>query len=102
MFKVNLSHALKLKTYFQGLHLYHVWFGNTNFEVPILESVLIMNEFPDIFSDDLSGVLPKRYINFNVDLLPNTHLISIPPYNMAPTKLKKMKDQSKDLLDKSL
>ena len=39
-------------------------------------------------------------MNFGKDILPDTHPISIPPYRMAPTKLKNFKKQLKDFLRK--
>ncbi|WMV24573.1 hypothetical protein MTR67_017958 [Solanum verrucosum] len=39
-------------------------------------------------------------IDFGIDLLPDTQPISIPPYRIAPTELKELKEQLKDLLDK--
>ena len=38
-------------------------------------------------------------MDFCIDLLPETN-ISIPPYRMAPTELKELKAQLKDLFDK--
>ena len=43
---------------------------------------------------------PDREIEFNIDLLPGTNPISIAPYRMAPTKLKELKEQLQELLDK--
>src|SRR5688572_6727956 len=69
-------------------------------EVPSLESVPTVSEFPDVFPDDLPGIPPEREIDFGIDLLPDTRPISIPPYRMAPAELKELKEQLKDLLDK--
>ncbi|WMV45357.1 hypothetical protein MTR67_038742 [Solanum verrucosum] len=33
-------------------------------KVPSLESVLIVNEFPEVFPDDLPGISPEREIDF--------------------------------------
>ncbi|KAH0706337.1 hypothetical protein KY285_010839 [Solanum tuberosum] len=41
-------------------------------------------------------------MDFVIDLFPDTQPISIPPYRMAPTELKELKEQLKDLLDKGL
>ena len=59
-----------------------------------------MNEFPELFPNDLPGIPSEREIDFNIDLLPDTNPISIPPYWMAPAELKEFKAQLKDLLDK--
>ncbi|XP_073219705.1 uncharacterized protein [Cicer arietinum] len=39
-------------------------------------------------------------IEFSINLVPNTHPISIPPYRMAPVELKELREQLQDLLDK--
>ncbi|KAH0661922.1 hypothetical protein KY284_026853 [Solanum tuberosum] len=49
---------------------------------------------------DLLGVPPEREIYFGIDILPDTHPISIPPYRMAPTELKELKEKLKYLLEK--
>ena len=69
-------------------------------KVPSSESVPVVSEFPEVFPDDLPDIPPEWEIDFGIDLLPDTQPISIPPYRMAPTKLKELKEQLKDLLDK--
>ena len=59
-----------------------------------------MKRFPKVFLDDLPGDPTEREIDFSIDIIPNTHPISIPLHIMAPTELKKLKVQLKDLLDK--
>ena len=59
-----------------------------------------MNEFPDVFPEELPGLPPEREIDFAIDVLPDTKPISIPPYRMAPAELKELKEQLKDLLEK--
>ncbi|XP_075074805.1 uncharacterized protein LOC142162357 [Nicotiana tabacum] len=67
---------------------------------PTLQSVPVVNEFPDVFPDKLPGLPPEREINFAIDMLPDTQPISIPLYRMAPAELKELKAQLKDLLNK--
>ncbi|WMV19427.1 hypothetical protein MTR67_012812 [Solanum verrucosum] len=69
-------------------------------ETPTLESVPVINEFPKVFPNDLPCVPPEREIDFGIDLLPNMQPVSILPYCMAPTELKELNEQLKDLLDK--
>ena len=47
--------------------------------------------FPDVFPEDLPGLPLVRVIDFGIDLDPDTLPLSIPPYCMAPTKLKELK-----------
>ncbi|KAH0765186.1 hypothetical protein KY285_001057 [Solanum tuberosum] len=69
-------------------------------ETPPLESVPIVNEFEEVFLDDLPGIPLEREIDFGIDLLLDMQHISIPPYRMAPEELKELKKQLKDMLDK--
>ncbi|XP_070040151.1 uncharacterized protein [Nicotiana tomentosiformis] len=50
--------------------------------------------------DVVTGLLPKREIEFAIDTLPNTQLIYIPPYRIAHAELRELKEQPRDLLDK--
>ena len=53
-----------------------------------------------MFPKDLPGVLPERKINFEIDLIPDTQPIFIPPYIRTPSDLKELNELLKDLLDK--
>ena len=68
--------------------------------IPSIDLVLVVNEFQDVFPDDLPLVPPPREIVFGIKLDPDTKSISIPPYRMAPTELKELKLQLKDLTEK--
>ena len=54
----------------------------------------------DIFPEKLPGLPPDREIEFCIDVVPDTDPISMPPYRMAPTELKELNEQLKELLDK--
>ena len=56
--------------------------------------------FGEVFPNDLPCIPPERQIYFNMDFLPETNAISIPPYRMDLAELKELKAQLKDLLDK--
>ena len=59
-----------------------------------------MKDFQEVFLDDLPGIPLKREIDFGIDLIPDTQPTLIHPYRTALAKLKKFKDQLKDLQDK--
>ncbi|XP_049378101.1 uncharacterized protein LOC125842853 [Solanum stenotomum] len=73
---------------------------DVDFEIHSLESVPIVNEFSKVFPDDLLNIPPEWDLDFGIDLIPDTQPISIPPYRMAPTERKELKEQLKDLLDR--
>ena len=81
--------------------IYHiVRVRDVDSDSPSLESVPIVNEFLDVFPDDLPGIPLEREIDFGIDLLPDTNPISIPPYRMDPVELKELEEKLQDLLDK--
>ena len=43
----------------------------------------VVQEFPDVFSDDITDLLPEREVEFEIDLMPGTSPISIAPYRMS-------------------
>ncbi|KAH0757932.1 hypothetical protein KY290_021425 [Solanum tuberosum] len=82
-------------------YLYHlVWVKDSSSKTPTLKSVPVVNEFPEMLAKNLLRVPLEREIDFGIDLLPDTQLISIPSYRMAQVELKELKEQLKDLLDK--
>ena len=59
-----------------------------------------MCEYTDVFSIDYSGLPPQREVEFGIECVPRTNPISKAPYRMASSKLKGLKEQLQDLLDK--
>ena len=47
----------------------------------------LVSEFLDVFPLELFGLPLERKIEFCIDLIPRTSLVSIAPYRMAPTEL---------------
>ncbi|KAA0066851.1 reverse transcriptase [Cucumis melo var. makuwa] len=64
------------------------------------EDVPVVNEYLDAFPTDLSGLPPDREVEFTIELLLGTTPISQAPYRMAPSKLKELKMQLQELVDK--
>ncbi|XP_038717242.1 uncharacterized protein LOC120010525 [Tripterygium wilfordii] len=59
----------------------------------------MVEEYIDVFSDELPRLPPKREIDFTIELYPNVKPISIPPYRMASEKLKELMTQLEELQD---
>jgi hypothetical protein len=57
----------------------------------------VVNEFPDVFPDDLPGMPPDRDIEFIIELLPGTAPIAKRPYRMGVDELEELKKQIKEL-----
>jgi hypothetical protein len=68
-------------------------------ESPV-EKISVVCEYPDVFPDELPGMPPDRYIEFAIELQPETAPISKRPYRMPPAELAELKKQLQELLDK--
>ena len=64
------------------------------------KNIPVVSEYPDVFPKDVQDLSPDRDVEFSIDILPGTTPILKAPYRMAPTKMKELKIQLQDLLDK--
>ena len=65
-----------------------------------LKDVPVVNEFVNVFPEDLPVLPPDREVMFEIEVLPGIVPISKAPYRMAPVELKELQVQLQDLLDK--
>jgi len=84
----------------KGCDMYLAYVRNVSIDTPTVESVLVVRDYPDVFPTDLPGMPPDTDIDFGIDLFLGTQLIFILSYRMDPSKLKELKEQLQDLLDK--
>nr|ABB46907.1 retrotransposon protein, putative, Ty3-gypsy subclass [Oryza sativa Japonica Group] len=52
-----------------------------------LQEIPIVQDYPDVFPEDLPGMPPKRDIEFRINLVPGTNPIHKRPYRMAAIEL---------------
>ncbi|GJR68210.1 putative reverse transcriptase domain-containing protein [Tanacetum coccineum] len=65
-----------------------------------LEDVPIVQDFPDVFPEDLPGLPPTRQVEFQIDLIPGVAPVARAPYRLAPSEMKELSEQIKELSDK--
>jgi hypothetical protein len=65
-----------------------------------LEEIKVVNEYPDVFPDELPGMPPDRDIEFSIELIPGTAPIYKRPYGMNVKDLAELKKQIDELLSK--
>ena len=86
----------------QGCEAYIAYVLDTERGSPRIEYIPIVCEFPDVFPDELPGLLPDREIEFTINLAPGTEPVSKAPYRMAPVEMKELSTQLQDLLDRGI
>jgi hypothetical protein len=62
--------------------------------------VPVVRDFPDVFPENLSGIPPDHEIEFQIDLVLGAQPVAKAPYLLAPSKMKELMAQLKDLLNK--
>ena len=65
-----------------------------------LKNIVVVQDFPEVFPNDIPGLLPNREIEFSIDLMSGVGPISMAPYRMSPFELAELKKQLEELLEK--
>nr|GEU53321.1 putative reverse transcriptase domain, ribonuclease H-like domain, aspartic peptidase domain protein [Tanacetum cinerariifolium] len=62
--------------------------------------IVVVRDFPRVFSDDLSGLPPIQEIKFRIELIPRAIPVAKSLYRLAPSELEELSGQLKELQDK--
>ncbi|GKG35492.1 hypothetical protein Tco_0440646, partial [Tanacetum coccineum] len=54
------------------------------------EEIVVVRDFLEVFSDDLSGLPPIREIEFRIELVPGAIPVVKPPYRVAPSEMEEL------------
>jgi hypothetical protein len=66
-------------------------------KVTALEETIVVQEYPNVFLEELPGMPPDHNIEFLIELLPRTPPISKRPYRMPVNELVELKKQLAEL-----
>nr|GEU62238.1 hypothetical protein [Tanacetum cinerariifolium] len=72
------------------------------FRIPLEEDVPVIQDFPEVFPEELPGLSPPRQVEFCIDLITGDAPVARAPYRLAPSEIKELSKQMKDLLKKVL
>ncbi|XP_027158207.1 uncharacterized protein LOC113759830 [Coffea eugenioides] len=86
----------------KGVQGYLAFLINTPSDKVSLEDVPVVEDFPDIFPEELESLSPELEIAFKINVISGLAPISKTPYRMAPAELKELKLQLQDLLERGL
>ncbi|GJT76952.1 putative reverse transcriptase domain-containing protein [Tanacetum coccineum] len=103
--RLNIISCTKTQKYLQKgcpIFLAHVTTKETedNSKEKQLEDIPIVRDFPNVFPEDLSGIPPTRQVEFQIDLIPGAAPVARAPYRLAPSEMKELSEQLKELSDK--
>ncbi|GJV53657.1 putative reverse transcriptase domain-containing protein [Tanacetum coccineum] len=66
-----------------------------------LENVPIIQDFLEVFPEELHGLSPPRHVEFHIDLIPGAAPLARAPYRLAPSNIKELSEQLQELSKKS-
>ncbi|GJU37329.1 putative reverse transcriptase domain-containing protein [Tanacetum coccineum] len=66
------------------------------------EEIVVVRDFPEVFSNDLSRLLPIREIEGRIELILRATPVAKSPYHLAPSEMEELSGQLKELQDKDL
>ena len=69
-------------------------------ESPRLEDYQVLQEFRDVFPNEILGLPLKRDIDFTIELVPGAAPVSKAPYRMSTPEMLELKMQLHELLEK--
>nr|GEW46964.1 reverse transcriptase domain-containing protein [Tanacetum cinerariifolium] len=61
------------------------------------EDVPVVQDYPEVFPNDFSGLPPARPVEFQIDLIPGAAPVARAPYRFAPSEMKELSEH--DLFD---
>ena len=65
-----------------------------------MEDYQVLQEFRDVFPEEILGLPPKRDIDFTIELVPGAAPVSKAPYRMSTPEMLELKMQLQELLEK--
>ena len=80
-------------------HMFFLMASDVELE-QVLDEILVVREYPYVFSNDILEFPPEREIEFSIELILEMGPISIAPYRISPMELMKLKSQLEELLEK--
>nr|GFD08739.1 putative reverse transcriptase domain-containing protein [Tanacetum cinerariifolium] len=102
---LNIISYTKTQKYIQkGCHVYLAQVTSKKAEDKLeekrLKDVPIVQEFSEVFPEDLPGLPPARQVEFQVDLVPGAAPVARAPYRLAPAEMQELSTQLQELSDR--
>nr|GFA08444.1 hypothetical protein [Tanacetum cinerariifolium] len=65
-----------------------------------VKDVPIVQDFPEVFPENLPGLPPARPVEFQINLIPGAAPVARAPYRLAPSETKELSEQLQELSNK--
>ncbi|GJX62239.1 putative reverse transcriptase domain-containing protein [Tanacetum coccineum] len=101
MSRLKVISCIKARKYIErGCHLFLAHVTKKKPKEKRLEDVPVIRDFPEVFPDELPGLPPPRQVEFRIDLVPGAAPVALAPYRLAPSEMRELSEQLRELLEK--
>eukprot|EP00253_Pinus_taeda_P017798 PITA_17798 len=83
------------------IYAIQVGYANQKDKTAMLGNIPVVQEFVDVFPEEVPGLPPKRDVDFTIELILGAAPVSRVPYRMSVPELTELKMQLQELLDKN-
>eukprot|EP00253_Pinus_taeda_P025149 PITA_25149 len=83
------------------IYAIQVGYANQKDKTAMLGNIPVVQEFVNVFPEEVPGLPPKRDVDFTIELIPGAAPMSRAPYRMSVPELTELKMQLQELLDKN-
>nr|GEV72439.1 putative reverse transcriptase domain-containing protein [Tanacetum cinerariifolium] len=99
--RLKVISCIKARKYIgNGCELFLAQVTGTVSKEKRVEDVPVIRDFPEVFPEDLPRLRPPRQVEFCIDLIPCAIPVARAPYRLAPSELKVLSEQLKELSEK--
>lgn len=84
----------------QGFRAYVAHIVDKQLKSPCIKDIPFACDFPEVFQENLPRLPPEIDVEFPIMLITGSTPIFITPYRMAPAKLRGLKPQLQELIEK--
>ncbi|GJV01887.1 putative reverse transcriptase domain-containing protein [Tanacetum coccineum] len=99
--RLKIVSCIKARKYIEkGCELFLAQVTEQESKEKRLEDVPVIQDFPEVFPEELPGLPPPRQVEFRIDLIPDAAPVARAPYRLAPSEMKELSKQLQELSEK--
>ncbi|GKA92623.1 putative reverse transcriptase domain-containing protein [Tanacetum coccineum] len=99
--RLKIVSCIKAQKYIEkGCELFLAQVTKHDLKEKRLEDVPVIQDFPEVFPEELLGLPPPRQVEFRIDLIPSAAPVARTPYRLAPSEMKELSKQLQELSKK--
>ncbi|GJU15784.1 putative reverse transcriptase domain-containing protein [Tanacetum coccineum] len=83
-----------------GCELFLAQVNQKELKEKLLGDVLVIQDSPEVFPEELPRLPPPRQVEFRIDLIPGAAPVARAPYRLAPSEMKELSKKLQELLEK--